>query len=189
MLINQLLVLPSTDTLAYLSRVFGGCPFDLDLTKCYVEINSSQYEMEPEPARLYRAHAGTMKEYFDTASQSSALILPLDCQPLVERAHDVRMRGAPSAFYGDHYFPHMIVKTHMPPRYPSLRAFVNSVSNTLATTEDHPLLFEGEFIVQQEFHAIPQADYYATMVADKSGSRSKAEPGLVHWMDPRNVRK
>lgn len=184
MIVNQLLVLPSDDTLDYLTRVFSGCPFDLDLTKCYVEVNSSQHAMEPDPGRLYKAKAGTMKEYFDSASQSSWLLLPLDCPALSQRAMEVRLeQGAPSAFYGDHYFPHMVVKAHMPPRYQSLRAFVNSVSNTLATTEDHPLLFEGEFVVASEFHAVPQADYYATMAVDGS---SKIEPGLTHWMDSRN---
>jgi hypothetical protein len=185
MLVHQLLVLPSTDTLAYLSKVFSGCPFDLDLTKCHVEVNSARTPMEAEPDRLYRAHAGTMKEYYDTATQSSTLLLPLDCQPLVDRVMELRMQGHTSCFYGDHYFPHMVVKVHMPPRYRALRAFVNSVSTTLATTEDMPLLFEGEFCVAREFSAIPQADYYATMVADQS---SKAEPGLAHWMDPANQR-
>jgi hypothetical protein len=125
-----------------------------------------------------------MKEYFDSASQSSWLLLPLDCPALIKRAQDLRLEGAPSAFYGDHYFPFMVVKPHMPPRYQSLRTFVNSVSNTLAMTEDHPLLFEGEFVVASEFHAVPHADYYATMAVDGG---AKVEPGLTHWLDVRNT--
>lgn len=171
MVVNQLLVLPTEETLYYLSKVFSACPFDLDLQKCYVEINSSVEEMVPDPHRLYKAECGTMNVFFDSATMESSLLLPLKSPSLVDRCVEVRA-DAPSAFYGSdetaeqYYFPYMVVKRSMSPLVRHYRSFVNSISNVLATTPEYPLLFEGEFVVSTDFDNIPDYDYYASQLAN-----------------------
>jgi len=171
MIVNQMFVLPTEDTLYYLSQIFSGCPFDIDLSLMHVEVNSSVQEMTPDPLLLYKATAGTMEVFFDTATMETSLLLPLESRSLVERCAELR-QTAPSAFYSnstmgeDYYFPFMVVKRNMPPRSRHYRSFINSLSNTLATTSDYPLLFEGEFIVTSDFSNVPDYDYYSSQVGN-----------------------
>lgn len=160
--VHQLVVLPTKDTLDYLNKVFSACPFDHDFRTIYVEINSSLTEMEPEPDNVYTARAGTMRPFYDTATQTTSLILPLFSQSLTERCAQVR-EYAPSAFYGHLYFPNMVVKPNMPPLAKSYRSFIASVANTLATAEDAVLIFDAELVVTKTYMAAPQLDFYAAM--------------------------
>src|SRR5271163_4427459 len=130
MQVNQLIVLPDTATLNYLREIFSGCPFDLDLSEAYCEVNSSQGEMVPDGSRAYVASAGSMNVWYDSSTQSTSLILPLISPPLMERCQELR-RAAPSVFYGDHYIPFLAVKRHMPPMDRAYRGFINSVSDVL----------------------------------------------------------
>jgi hypothetical protein len=164
MLVHQLLVLPTPDTLEYLSKVFSACPFNLDLSKLYVEVNSSQQSMVPDTSRIYSAKAGTMQVFYDQATKQSSLLVPLVSNSLQDRVHELR-KTAPSAFYGDHYFPNMVVVRGMPPMAKSYRSFIASVSNTLATAEDQTLMFDAELIVSNDFNAIQDGDYYESQLA------------------------
>lgn len=165
MLVNQLLVLPTPDTLDYLGKVFSACPFNLDLSKSFVELNSSASPMVPDTSRIYSARAGTMQVFYDQSTQQSSLLLPLVSTTLTERAHELR-ETTPSAFYGTHYFPFMVVLRGMPPLARTYRSFIASVSNTLATDPNQVLMFDAELVVSHDFTAIPDGDYYESQVAD-----------------------
>lgn len=163
MQVNQLIVLPDEGTLNYLRQIFSACPFDLDLTKAYVEINSSQQEMEPDDRRTYVAAAGSMNVWYDSSTQSASLLLPLESNPLTERCMEIR-KTAPSVFYGDHYIPFMVIKRHMPPMRRKYRDFINSVSDVLYANR-MPLVFDAEFLFPQSLEYIPDTDFYVSQIA------------------------
>lgn len=168
MIVNQLLVLPDDDTLSYLSKVFSACPFDLDLSLMHVEINSSESPMEPIDTATYVARAGTMDIYYDGASQTSSLLLPLDSPALTTRCATLR-KDNPSAFYGRNYFPFLVVKRNMPPLARHYRSFIRSISTSLATSE-YPLIFTYELQRVAEFSSPPDIDYYVSRLAQQSGN-------------------
>lgn len=164
MLINELLVIPTQDTLRMLSAIFSACPFDLFLDRAYVVLNMSQEPMEPDSERLYKGQAGTLNLWYDTSTEMTSLILPLVSPSLTERVGELR-EVAPSAFYGEHYFPHMVLAEDFPPVARRYAGFLASVSNSLAALTE-PLLFDAELVIQKDYRAVPQADYYASMLAN-----------------------
>ena|ERR1700680_4759306 len=165
MLVNQLIVLPDEGTLNYLRQVFSGCPFDLELGKAYVEVNSSLGEMIPDDSKVYVAQAGSMNIWYDSSTQSSSLLLPLVSKELSTRCHELR-ESAPSLFYGEWYMPFLAIKRHMPPMSRNHRAFINSVSDVLAANRV-PLIFEAEFLLPQSFEYVPDTDFYVSQIANQ----------------------
>lgn len=161
MIVHQLIVLPTPDTLEYLSQVFSGSPIDLDLQSMHVEVNSSVHEMEADPTRIYKANAGTLKQYYDISTGETSLLLPLDSYQLMDRCRELRL-DAPSTFYGHYYFPFLIIKRNMPPLKPHRRGLVNiSWADTLAANH-YPLMFDAEIVVTKEYNEAPDMDYYTT---------------------------
>jgi hypothetical protein len=165
MLCNELIVLPSDETLQYLSATFSGCPFDLNLQESYVSLNISRDEMKADDERVYKAVAGTLGVFYDSADGYSSLILPLVSPALTERVEELRQE-APNMFYGPHYFPHMVIIRDMPPLTRKYSGFLNSVSTSLATAQNAPLLFEAELVRQQDFKGVPMSDYYASQLSN-----------------------
>jgi hypothetical protein len=84
---------------------------------------------------------------------------------LNDRVAELR-EEAPNVFYGEHYFPHMIVVQDMPPMARHYSNFIASVAHILATLENAPLFFNAELQIEREFQAIPQADFYSSMLAN-----------------------
>lgn len=174
MLVHQLMVLPTPDTIEYFKMVFDGCPIEINWSETYVELNSSVEVMEADEDRSYVAYAGTMDKYYDSATGSSHLILPLESPDLAARAFELR-QTAPSAFYGDAYFPHMVIKFHMPPLKPHRRGLMQSYSTILASNQE-PLVFDAELVVPKEYFQIPNLDYYTVqrMSRQSGGSLVRA---------------
>lgn len=161
MLVHQLVVIPRPETLEYLSNVFDGCPFDLDLNSMYVEINSSARPMVAEPENVYIAYAGSMDRFFDTGTGETSLLLPLSSEGLLHRCREVR-EYAPSAFYGEQYFPYMVVKRAMPPLKRHRRGLLISYIEQLHAHQE-PLLFDAEIVYPKEYSTVPDMDYYVQM--------------------------
>lgn len=161
--VNQLIVLPDDETLNYLRQIFSGCPFDIDFHKMYVELNSSTQEMVADISRTYVAESMSMDVWYDSATQSTSLLLPLNSPTLVARCHELRA-SAPSEFYGAHYFPFLVLKRYMPPMYRQYRAFINSISDTLFANQT-PLVFGSEFLLPQSFEYVPDVDFYKSQIA------------------------
>jgi len=164
MLIYQLVVLPTPDTLEYLSNVFSGSPIDLDLQSFSVEINSSTEIMEADESKVYKADAGSMDRFYDSATGETSLLLPLQSEQLLTRCRELR-EHAPSAFYGEHYFPYLCIKRNMPTMKPHRRALINSWADTLYANH-YPLMFDAEIILHKEYDNAPDMDYYTTRVVD-----------------------
>lgn len=164
MQVNQLIVLPDTGTLNYLRELFSACPFDLDLSKAYVELNSSLGEMEADDSRVYVAEAGSMNIWYDSSTQSTSLILPLQSAELTTRCMSLR-ETAPSLFYGDYYMPFLVVQRGMPAMRRKYRTFINSVSDVLFANR-MPLVFDSEFLLPQNFEYVPYTDYYVSQLAN-----------------------
>src|SRR5271163_5001474 len=99
MYVNQLIVLPDDQTLNYLRQIFSACPFDIDFHKMSVEVNSATQEMEADTSRVYVAEAMSMNIWYDSATQSTSLLLPLRSPALEARCVELRA-SAPSEFYG-----------------------------------------------------------------------------------------
>jgi len=165
MQVNQLIVLPDAGTLDYLRQMFSGCPFDLDLAKAYVEVNSSLGEMEPDDSNVYVASAGSMNIWYDSSTQSSSLLLPITSVALTDRCMELR-DSAPSLFYGDYYMPFLVIKRHMPPMSRHYRSFINSISDVLYANRQ-PLVFDSEFLLPQSFEYVPDTDFYVSQIANR----------------------
>lgn len=164
MILNELLCLPSPETLLHMSQIFSACPFDLDLSKAYLSLNISEEEMTPLPENVYKAQAGSLNVWYDQSTGYSSLILTIVSPAINERVAEVR-EEAPNFFYGEHYFPHMVLVPDFPPSTRRYSGFISSVGNSLATMPA-PLFFDAELVRTHEFHAVPQADFYASMVAN-----------------------
>lgn len=158
MLFNQLIVLPTSSTLEYFSRILSGSPLMLDLTKVHVEINTSQKTMVPEPDRIYKATAGSGNVWYDTGTGVSSWIIPLISDQLQRRRFDLQ-EYAPNPFYPDIYVPHLVLMTPIPPLKRHYRSFMASINNTLATG-DEPLLFDAEINRTLELSHAPDYDFY-----------------------------
>ncbi len=164
MLVHQMFVLPSPETLSYFSRLLSGCPFPIDMYSFCVELNSSEYPMVPDTARVYVAEAGNLNTYYDSATGQSSLILPLHSPALDERVAELREQS-PSAFYGQHYFPFMLLSRPSPQLSRPNRSFISSISSTLAGNHQ-PLIFEAECILSKDMKNPPFLDYYSAMIAN-----------------------
>lgn len=165
MQVNQLIVLPDEGTLNYLRELFSSCPFDLDLGKCWVEVNSSLGEMVADDTRTYVAEAGSMNVWYDSSTQSTSLLLPLKSNELTARCMEVR-ENAPSLFYGEYYMPFLVIQRGMPAMRRKYRSFINSVSDVLYANR-MPLVFDSEFLLPQNFEYVPYTDYYVSQLANQ----------------------
>jgi hypothetical protein len=168
MQVNELLVIPTQETLEYLAQTMSACPFDMDLTKAHVTLNMSQSPMEPDSDRLYKATAGSLGIWYDQSTGYSSLILPLVSESMNARVAELRA-DAPCPFYGDHWFAFMVLVADFPPSSRRYSRFINSVSDSLAMAQNAPLFFDAELVRTTEVHAVPFADYYAAQRARHAG--------------------
>jgi hypothetical protein len=164
MQVNQLIVLPDAGTLNYLREIFSGCPFDIDLSKAYVEVNSSLGEMQADDSRVYTAAAGSMNVWYDSSTQATSLLLPLQSPTLTDRCMEIR-ETAPSLFYGEYYMPFVVLQRNIPPMRRAYRSFINAVSDVLFANR-LPLVFESEFLLPKNFEYVPYTDYYVSQLAN-----------------------
>jgi hypothetical protein len=169
MVCNELLVIIAPETLVHMSAILSGCPFDMDLRQAYLSLNISPEEMTPEPENVYSAQAGNLGIWYDQSTGYSSLILSVLSPAINDRVMQLREK-APNIFYGDHYFPHVVLVPDFPPISRRYSGFISSVGNSLATMPV-PLFFDAELVRTAEFNAVPQADYYAAQVANKEALR------------------
>jgi hypothetical protein len=166
MLVHQIFALPSADTVDYLKNMFDGCPFEVDFDGLCVELNSSFQEMEEVQGNVCAARAGSMNLFYDSNTQQSSLLLPLISDQLALRAFELR-ETAPSAFYGNLYYPYLIFKRGMVNPRRHIRAFINSVSDTLVSANAENLYFEYEVSLSRDLMYAPDMDYYQSRMASQ----------------------
>ncbi|QBX06578.1 hypothetical protein H1O16_gp165 [Burkholderia phage BcepSaruman] len=160
MKLYETMALPTNETLDYLRTVFNGCPFEVNFDAAYVSLNISETEMKlDDTGAVYRARPGYMGIWYDTALGDSSLILPLSSGDLLTRAQDLR-EEAPNEFYGNLYFPHMVLVPHMVPLKRHVRTFVNSITHVLGTIDRRMLTFSHEVQLTRDYRYAPSSDYY-----------------------------
>lgn len=164
MLVNRLYVVPTDETLSYLSAVMSGAPLDIDISEFKVEITSTKGELEIDPSRVYSAQAINVNVFYDSYLQQSNLIATLVSSDLQNRAKELNREGVVRAFY-DWYVPYMAIKRGVPPMSRHFRTWKVSLANALCQNE-RPLNFTGEHVETVDLLAYPDFDYVQAMAAD-----------------------
>lgn len=164
MVLNELLVLPTPETVRMLSTIMSASPLEIRLDKAYVSLNISENSMTPDPSRIYEAQPGGLGIWYDQSTGYSSLIMPLKSGQMAERVLSLRDE-APNFFYDQHWFGFMVLVSDCPTPNRRKAAFINSISNTLAW-DPNPMTFDAEMVRPLEVHAPPFADYYASQIAN-----------------------
>lgn len=165
MVLNELLVLPTPETIRMLSTIMSACPFEVRLDKAYVSLNLSEKSMTPKPGNVYEARAGNLGVWYDQATGYSSLIMPLKSPQMAERVIELRDE-APNTFYGEHWVGFMVMVSDFPPSNRRKSAFVNSISNTLAW-DPKAMTFDAEMVRSIEVNAPPFADFYSANISNE----------------------
>lgn len=164
MVLNELLVLPTPETIRMLSTIMSGSPIEIRLDQAYVSLNISEQSMTPKPDKVYEARAGGLGVWFDQSTGLSSLIMPLVSGQMAERVMELRDE-AQNFFYGPHWFGFMVLITDCPPLNRRKSGFLNSIGNTL-DWDPKPMTFSQEFVRPIDPKAPPFADYYASQIAN-----------------------
>lgn len=178
LIVNKLVVIPTEETLEYLSRIFSGCPFDVDLKKFYVEVNTALVPMKPEPELVYAAEPGSMDLYYDENQGWTTLTLPLKSKSLVGRWQSLQ-EEAPHVFHPTEYFPNMKMVWPFPPIKRHFRTFINSVASTLIN-DAQKLYFDAEMVIVTPMETVPDVSLYRTLRTQAQYERSLSNNGLVN---------
>jgi hypothetical protein len=165
MVLNELLVLPTPETLRMLSTIMSASPLEIRLDKAYVSLNISEGSMTPKTDAVYEAKPGALGVFYDQSTGYSSLILPFKSSQMAERVLEVRDK-AKNFFYGDHWFGFMVLIHDCPPLNRRKAAFINSISDSLAWGTE-ALTFDAEMVRTLEVHAPPFADFYASHLANE----------------------
>lgn len=165
MVLNELLVLPTPETIRMLSTIMSASPLEIRLDQAYVSLNISEKSMTPKTGAGYSAQAGNLGVWFDQSSGLSSLIMPLQSPKMAERVLELR-EEAPNTFYGERWVGFMVLIRDCPPMNRRKSGFVNSISNTLAWGTS-VMTFDAEMVRPIEVHAPPFQDFYSSNVANE----------------------
>jgi hypothetical protein len=165
MVLNELLVLPTPETIRMLSTIMSASPLEIRLDQAYVSLNISEKSMTPMPGAVYQAQAGNLGVWFDQSSGLSSLIMPLQSPQMAERVLELR-EEAPNTVYGGHWIGFMVLIKDCPPMNRRKSGFVNSISNTLAWGTSI-MTFDAEMVRSVDVHAPPFQDFYTSNVANE----------------------
>lgn len=165
MVLNELLVLPTPETIRMLSTIMSASPLEIRLDQAYVSLNISEKSMTPLAGKVYEAQAGNLGVWFDQSTGLSSLIMPLQSPQMAERVLELR-EEAPNTFYGGRWIGFMVLIRDCPPMNRRKSGFVNSISNTLAWGTSI-MTFDAEMVRSMEVHAPPFQDFYTSNVANE----------------------
>jgi hypothetical protein len=165
MVLNELLVLPTSETTRMLSTIMSASPLEIRLDQAYVSLNISEKSMTPAPGAVYQAQAGNLGVWFDQSTGLSSLIMPLQSPQMAERVVELR-EEAPNTFYGEHWIGFMVLIRDCPPMNRRKSGFVNSISNTLAWGTSI-MTFDAEMVRTCEVHAPPYQDFYTANISNE----------------------
>lgn len=170
MIYNQLVVLPTDDTLKFLSSVMSDSPIDLDLSSYHLVITTTLDEIDPMPDLLYTAQTISVRVWYDAHLQTSSLIASFESSDLQKRAMHLLQAGVLREFH-DYFNPHMILRLHMPPMRRHASRFVRNLGDSLCAV-DRPLQFHGEFVRTVDLQAPPNYEYEQAMTAEHMARRN-----------------
>ena len=157
MVLNEVVIFPSNDTLDFLLKIFRNSPFAFDETRWCVTLNTSLDPCELDPSRSYTAKVSSLGYWYNDEVESSSLIMELDSDDIIQRMVELRLENP------DLYHPSPLAFMPLIPMMPPLthryRAFVNSISDILVSYEE-PLVFTGEVQRMRNFECSPYQLYY-----------------------------
>jgi hypothetical protein len=165
MVLNELLVLPTPETVRMLSTIMSASPLEIRLDQAYVSLNISEGSMTPKPNTVYEGRPGNLGVWFDQSTGLSSLIMPLQSSQMAERVLELRDE-APNTFYGERWVGFMVLIRDCPPLNRRKSGFINSISNTLAWGTE-ALTFDAEMVRTLEVHAPPFQDFYSANVSNE----------------------
>lgn len=161
---NRLFVVPTDETMSYLSSVLSGSAVDLDLQALRVEIISTEDGLEIDPARVYEAQAINVNVFYDSYYQQSSVIATLVSADLQARAKELNLEGAVRAGFPG-YIPYMAIKRQMPALSRHYRTWRVTLANALCADE-RPMFFTGEHVETESLDMLPDQDYLEAMARD-----------------------
>jgi hypothetical protein len=163
---NRLFVIPTEETLSYLSSVMSGCPIDLNINDFKVEVITTQDALEIDPERVYTSQTMNVNVFYDSYLQRSSLIATLISSDLQERAKELNREGvARPENFPQFFVPHFVIRPDMPPLSRNIRIWKLAIANALCQTE-RPLDWTGEYVSTETLLAVPNLDYLQAMAAD-----------------------
>ncbi len=168
MIFHQLNVLPTEETLDYLSAVMSGAPLDLDLQAYKLEVITTLDPVIACPENIYTAKALHVKVWYDAYLERSSLILSLLSSDLQKRCMQLNELGVVREFR-DYYNPHLTLRPDMPPLSRHYRTFVVQTADALVGGQD--LEFTGEYVTQVDLLAPPDNEYNLAMIAERGNRR------------------
>jgi hypothetical protein len=162
LIFNQLNVLPTDDTLEYLSSVMSGSPIELDLSKYKVEVITTLDALEANPDNIYNATAADVRVWYDSHVERTSLIMTLESSDLQKRALELNQQGVIRQWF-DIYTPHLVLRPNMVPMSVHYRRFVRQMANAFCSNT-RALQFTSEYITQVDLNAPINYDFNKAMM-------------------------
>lgn len=161
MIVNQLHVVPTPETLDYLNKLVSSVFLDLFPDQWRVELISTTDEIVADPTRVYRAGTSHFKPWYDQNLGTSSLILTLLSPDLFQRVQELGDEGVGSAFY-ETYNPHIVCIPYMPPLNSNVKRAMLSLANVFGANNTE-LTFTGELVSTVNIDAPPEFNYNVAM--------------------------
>ncbi|QRE00122.1 hypothetical protein [Burkholderia phage BCSR5] len=161
MLVNEMVALPSPETLEYLSMVMSASPIpDMNMEEWYCALNYSLEQMDAQIEREYVAYVDTINIWYDDQIGSSQLLMVLKSEDMVQRNAELQA-DAPNPFY-TRYYPYMVMLENMPQLKRNYRAAISSWADALVRDRT-PLIFGTETLIERDYPKAPGMNFYADM--------------------------
>lgn len=157
MLINQVAVFPTSESLGYLTALFQTCPFSVDFTNCRIILNESESMSTLKPEAIYSATPVNLDYWYDEIYNSTSLIMVLKSPSLYNRMLELREESG--TLFHTEPLVFMPILRYMPQLKNDYRAFVRSVSDILVNNEKN-LTFTGEMQLPTEIEGVPDGLFY-----------------------------
>lgn len=156
MLVYQLFLLPSPDTMVFLKQQISPPPFDIDYDKFAVCLYTSTHPIPEDPSRTFSAYCRKLERVYNSQLDRSDWIMTLD-SPDMQKEYTALQGEAPDAFYKE-CFPHMALVEGMPQATQSVRNFRVSMENVFNDNKVE-LIFGNALCVSKDINYPPDYDY------------------------------
>jgi hypothetical protein len=162
MMLNTLYVVLEDGTREYLQRMMGAAPDGLNLDfNPKIELFTSPDTITPDKRNIYNARSITFDMWYSGHIQATSGLIVLDSPSMESRYTELLSEGQTPAWpYG--YHPHYTLIPFVPPLKRHVRAWLNSISNTLAES-DTPLIFGNEQVEVVEYTSPPNYEFNMIM--------------------------
>lgn len=167
MIYEQLFVLPTDDTLNYLSSVLHNSSVELDLSEFKIEVITTRDSVVAHPERLYTARASSLEVFYDNNLGQSSLILSLISNDLEQRALELNAAGITREWY-NYYNPHIVIIPRCPPLSERFKRFKLGAANAFINNHtDFEMTFGLEYVTTHQISAPIRYEYNTAMYEER----------------------